>query len=63
MQVFINYPDSEEILRIFNENLVLFKAKLILKSIENLNVAEESKNKILEKVFEILNDKSMDEVI
>lgn len=63
MQVFVNYPTTEENIKIFLDNLATFKAELLLKSIENLNVSDKTKDEVLEKVLEILGDGPEDSVI
>ena len=63
MQVFVNYPTTEENIKIFLDNLATFKAELLLKSIENLNVSDKTKDEVLEKVLEILGDSPKDSVI
>ncbi len=63
MQVFVNYPTTEENIKIFLDNLATFKAELLLKSIENLNVSDKTKDEVLEKVLEILGDSPEDSVI
>ena len=50
MQVYINYPKTEDEELLLN-NLAIFKAKLILKSIEDLNVDDKTKEIVLEKVL------------
>lgn len=56
LQVFVNYPETEDETKKFLDNLATFKAKLLLKSIENINVKDEVKDMVLEKVLEILDD-------
>lgn len=63
MQVFVNYPTTEENIKIFLDNLATFKAELLLKSIENLNISDKTKDEVLEKVLEILGDSPEDSVI
>lgn len=63
MQVFVSYPEKEEGKRIFLDNLATFKSKLLLQSIENLNVKNKIKDEVLEKVLEILDDNQEDGVI
>ena len=63
MQVFVNYPTTEEGAKLFLDNLAIFKAKLLLKSIENLNIDEKAKEKILDTIFEILENKPQDDTI
>ena len=63
MQVFVNYPTTEEGAKLFLDNLAIFKAKLLLKSIENLNIDDKSKDEILDTVFEILEHKTNDDTI
>ena len=62
MQVFVNYPNKENSDTFLN-NLAIFKAKLLINSIERLNVSCKIKYKVLEKVLELLNNKSTDNVI
>ena len=45
------------------DNLAIFKAKLMLKSIENLSVEDKLKDEVLEKVLEILNNRPEEDVI
>lgn len=63
MQVFVNYPKEEEKIKYFLDNLATFKLKLLLKSIENLNASDKTKEEVLKKVIEILNSKSKGDVI
>lgn len=63
MQVFVNYPTTEEGAKLFLDNLAIFKAKLLLKSIENLNIDNKSKDEILDTVFEILENKPQGDTI
>lgn len=57
MQAFVNYPETEEGIKLLLNNLATFKAELLLKNIENLNAEDKVKDEILEKVLEILNEK------
>lgn len=57
MQAFVNYPETEEGIKLLLNNLATFKAELFLKNIENLNVEDKVKDEVLEKVLEILNEK------
>lgn len=63
MQVFVNYPTTEEGAKHFLANLAIFKAKLLLRSIENLNIDDKAKEEILDSIFEILENKSQDDTI
>lgn len=63
MQVFVNYPKTEEGAKLFLDNLAIFKAKLLLRSIENLNIDDKAKEKILDTIFEILEHKPQDDTI
>ncbi len=63
MQVFVNYPTTDEGIKKLLDNLATFKAKLLLKSIENLNVEDKVKDEVLEKVLEILNSRPKEDVI
>ena len=63
MQVFVNYPTTEEGAKLFLDNLAIFKAKLLLKSIENLKIDDKSKDEILDTVFEILENNPQDDTI
>ena len=63
MQVFVNYPTTEEDAKLFLDNLAIFKAKLLLKSIENLKIDDKAKDEILDMVFEILKNKPNDDTI
>ena len=56
MEVLVNFPQTEEGKNLFLNNLAIFKAELLLQSIDNIKVNEEVKNKVLEKVLEILNN-------
>ena len=58
MQVFTNYPKTEEGKKLFLNNLALFKANLFLKCLDKLNIDEKDKGLVLEKAFEILKQKS-----
>lgn len=63
MQVFVNYPTTEEGAKLFLANLAIFKAKLLLRSIENLNIDDKTKEEILDTIFEILENKPQDDTI
>lgn len=63
MQVFVNYPTTEEGAKLFLDNLAIFKANLLLRSIENLNIDDKAKDEILDAIFEILENKSQDDTI
>ncbi len=63
MQVFVKFPETEEGINLFLNNIAIFKAKLLLKSIENINAKDEIKDKVLKKVLEILEEQSNDSVI
>ena len=63
MQIFINYPMTDEGIKQLLDNLAIFKAKLMLKSIENLSVEDKLKDEVLEKVLEILNNRPEEDVI
>ena len=63
MQVIVNYPQTEEGTKELLNNLATFKAKLLLKSIDNLNIEDKIKDEVLEKVLDILSDKPSDSVI
>ncbi len=63
MNVFVNYPTTDEGIKQLLDNLATFKAKLLLKSIRNLNVENKVKDEVLEKVFEILDSKPKKTVI
>lgn len=63
MQVFVNYPKEEEKIKYFLDNLATFKLKLLLKSIENLNASDKTKEEVLKRVIEILNSKPKGDVI
>lgn len=63
MQIFINYPTTDEGIKQLLDNLAIFKAKLMLKSIENLSVEDKLKDELLEKVLEILNNRPEEDVI
>lgn len=63
MQVFVNYPTIDEGIKQLLDNLATFKAKLLLKSIENLNVEDKVKDEVLEKVLEILNSRPKEDII
>ncbi len=63
MQIFINYPTTDEGIKQLLDNLAIFKAKLMLKSIENLSVEDKLKDEVLEKVLEILNNRPEEDVI
>jgi len=62
LQIFENFPETELGKQELLDNLGTFKAELLLKSIENLNVSDKTKEEVLKKVFEIL-DKNQDDVI
>lgn len=63
MQIFVNYPKEDKRIKQFLDNLATFKMKLLLKSIENLNASDKTKEEVLKKVIEILNSKSKGDVI
>lgn len=63
LQVFVNYPTTEEGAKLFLDNLAIFKANLLLRSIENLNIDDKAKDEILDAIFEILENKSQDDTI
>lgn len=63
MQVFVNYPTTEEGAKLFLDNLAIFKVKLLLRSIENLNIDDKAKEEILDTIFEILENKPQDDTI
>ena len=63
LKVFVSYPETEEDKRVFLDNLVTFKVELLLKCIENAGLQDEIKEKVLDKVFEILNESPRDSVI
>ena len=63
MRVFVNYPTTEEGAKLFLDNLAIFKAKLLLRSIENLNIDDKTKEEILDTIFEILENKPQDDTI
>lgn len=44
-------------------NLTKFKVELMLKNIDNLKINDKSKDKILEKVLDILNDMPNNSII
>ena len=63
LQVFIRYPTTEEGNKILLNNLVDFKVKLLLKSIENLNYNDKVKEEVLKKILDVLNSMSKDDTI
>ena len=63
LKAFVNYPISEEGLKILKYNLATFKAKLMIKSIENLTLSNEIQMKVFAKVLEILNERKEDDFI
>lgn len=63
MQVLINYPKTEEGKEQLLDNLAMFRAKLILKSIDNLDISDKVKCEVLKKVLEILKDVSSNDII
>lgn len=63
MKVFVKYPCTEESKKLLINNLATFKAELMLKSIENLKIKDQSKDKVLAGVLDILNDVPSDSVI
>ncbi len=63
MQVYLNYPKANEEVKLLLKNLAIFKSNLILKSIDNLSVDAKIKDKVFEKVLEILSSSSKDDVI
>ena len=56
MKVFVNYPETEEGKKILLDNLATFKAELLLKGIEDIKAPDEVKEKVFDKVLEILSD-------
>ncbi len=63
MQVYLNYPKANEEVKLLLKNLAIFKSNLILKSIDNLSIDAKIKDKVFEKVLEILSSSSKDDVI
>lgn len=63
MQIFVNYPTNDDGIKVFLDNLATFKAKLLLKRINDLDVDDKTKKEVLVKVLEILDDKYGGEVI
>ena len=63
MQVFVNYPITDEGIKVLSNNLATFKAKLLLKSIDDLDADDKTKNEVLVKVLEILDNKPEGDVI
>lgn len=63
LKAFVNYPISEEGLKILKDNLATFKAKLMIKSIENLTLSNEIQMKVFAEVIEILNERKEDDFI
>ncbi len=63
MQVYLNYPKANEEVKLLLNNLAIFKSNLILKSIDNLSVDAKIKDKVFEKVLEILSSSPKDDVI
>ena len=63
LQVFIRYPTTEEENKILLNNIVDFKVKLLLKSVENLNYNDKVKEEVLKKILEILNSMPKDDTI
>lgn len=63
LEVFVNYPTTEEGIKLLLNNLATFKAELLLKSIDNLKVRDKTKEEVLDKVLEILSEKPKDELI
>lgn len=63
MQVYLNYPKANEEVKLLLKNLAIFKSNLILKSIDNLSVDAKIKDKVFEKVLEILSSSPKDDVI
>ena len=55
LKVFVNYPETEEGKKILLDNLATFKAELLLKGIEDIKAPDEVKEKVLDKVLEILS--------
>ncbi len=62
LQIYINYPKKDDAKELLLNNLAIFKAKLILKSIEDLNVDDKTKEIVLEKVLEILDNMSNNKI-
>lgn len=60
MKLIVAYPIID---KTFNENLATFKAKLLLKSIDNLDASDKIKDDLLDKILEILNNMPQDSVI
>lgn len=63
LKAFVNYPISEEGLKILKDNLATFKAKLMIKSIEKLTLSNEIQMKVFAEVLEILNERKEDDFI
>lgn len=59
----MNYPKTEEGKKQLLDHLAMFRAKLILKSIDNLDMNDKIKCEVLKKVLELLKDVSDRDVI
>lgn len=59
MNIIENIPNKDK----FIKNISLYKNKLLLKKINNLNLDEITKNNILKKINEILNNMNPDNYI
>lgn len=57
MKVTVNYPVSQEGIKLFYERVAIFKSELMLKCIKDLKVSDKVKEEVLKQVIEILNSK------
>lgn len=64
MKIIVNYPSKDK-LEDFNNNVAYLNATLILKTIDQLDISDKSKNIICDKIITILeesiDDKKKDE--
>ncbi len=53
MAVIVNFPKEDE-KDTFLNNLALFKAELLIKTLENISISAADKEKVFKKILEIL---------
>lgn len=54
MQVIVNYPDTNETIKAFNDKFALFHATLLLEKIQNMDINIEDKEKIFKTILDII---------
>lgn len=56
MQVIVNYPNTDETIKVFNDKFALFHATLLLESIKNIGIIVDDKIKLLGNILIELNN-------